>query len=328
MDASSSFEKIDYRLRIGKSIERKMLNHSFHRLKSFDQLYNYTYIGFGSTTFEDFKLFHRDLGIIEMISIEKEEDKSARFDFNKPYSNIEIRFGESNDLLPLCSWEKRTILWLDYDKIIQSEYFFDLGTFFSKAQSGSVFLMTLNVSGSAYVRDGDNEQKKEKIIKIIGQEKLPIDLKDIDFSNNNLAKSIKKIFEQEIFDVLNSRNLSLSVEQKINYQPLYNFVYQDGAKMLTFGGIIYSNMDSEKYINSDFGSLEFVRMNDEECSLLPPPLTIKEINLLNTQLPNLIDNEGKFIDKDIVNPSIPDNHIKEFKSIYKFFPVFAESFIS
>ena len=50
-----------------------------------------------------------------MISIEKDEDRRERFEFNKPFDCIEVRYGHSNQVLPKCDWAPRTILWLDYD---------------------------------------------------------------------------------------------------------------------------------------------------------------------------------------------------------------------
>jgi hypothetical protein len=60
---AGSYEKINYSLRPAKSIERKMLCDAFRRLSAFGKVENYQYIGFGSTYFSDFSLFHKALGI-------------------------------------------------------------------------------------------------------------------------------------------------------------------------------------------------------------------------------------------------------------------------
>src|ERR1700761_6192677 len=112
---SSSFEKINYSLRPNKSIERKMICEAFTRLSLLDHLSNYRYIGMGSAYFADFILFHRNLGMTNLISIEKEESKKARFEFNKPFSCIDIKYGNSSTVLPNLELEKsKNIVWLDY----------------------------------------------------------------------------------------------------------------------------------------------------------------------------------------------------------------------
>ena len=322
---SKSFEKINYSLRVSKAVERKMLCFSFKKLQSFDNIYNYRYIGFGSTFFQDFILFHRDLGIDKMISIEDKEDVKSRFEFNKPYNCIDIKYGNSNAVLPSLEWKEKTILWLDYDFPLQNNFFSDISTFFLNAISGSVFLITINASSGSY--GNDNEDRKQKFAKNLGEDKLPYDIKLIDFSPKNITNTLKKIINQEIKKILQIRNSVLPQNEKINYAPLYNFLYQDGALMMTIGGIIYTEDDLSKFQNSNFKSLDFIS-EDDFFHIKNPSLTLKEIRLLNSQLPNAINETGDFSNTLIINPDIPLQDIIEYAKLYKFFPVFAESFVS
>ena len=77
-----SYEQVNYTIRPAKCVERKMMCEAFSRLSVFGSLKTYRYIGFGSTYFTDFTLFHRALDMNNMVSIEKDEEKAARFDFN------------------------------------------------------------------------------------------------------------------------------------------------------------------------------------------------------------------------------------------------------
>lgn len=319
-----TFDKINYSLRIAKGIERKMLSHCFQRLHSFDNLHNYRYIGFGATFFQDFKLFHRDLGISNMISIEVEETQKERFEFNKPNLCIDMRYGSSFDILPSLDWNDKTILWLDYDKWLKSEYLADISTFFSHAQSGSVFLITLN--GFIEQKAEANLTKKEELVAELGEKKIPIGLKDSDFNFKKLPGTLKKIVEQEIERIVKIRNLSLT--DKFVYKPIFNFIYSDGVRMVTLGGVLHTISDEEKFVHSNFTSLDFIRSDESFFSIEPPILTLKEMALLNTQLPYGIDENGEFIDGNIINPQIPTLSIKNYSLIYKFFPVFTESLVS
>ena len=114
-----SYESINYSLRPAKNIERRMLCEAFRKLSEFERLDRYRYIGFGSTFFSDFSLFHKSLRITDSISIEKDVQNHERFEFNRPYRCIRIEFGESNEVLPKLAWDVKTIVWLDYDYTLE-----------------------------------------------------------------------------------------------------------------------------------------------------------------------------------------------------------------
>jgi len=67
-----SYRIINYALRPAKAIERRMLCAAFERLHPFQRIQDYRYVGFGSIYFSDFQLLHRQLGITDMLSIERD----------------------------------------------------------------------------------------------------------------------------------------------------------------------------------------------------------------------------------------------------------------
>jgi len=135
--ATVSYRKFNYRVRPAKSIERKMLCETLLRLSFFEPIENYRYIGFGSTTFADFILFHKTLGIKDMISIEKRETDKVRFEFNKPFHCIDMRYGNSNEVLPSLAWQTKTIVWLDYDGFLTDSVLQDVAYTSMNLISGS-----------------------------------------------------------------------------------------------------------------------------------------------------------------------------------------------
>jgi hypothetical protein len=132
-EMASSFRSVDYSVRPAKAAERKMLCDLFRRLEPFGRTDTYRYVGFGSIYFTDFQLFHQSLAISDMISIEKEESNWPRFKFNLPFRCVDLRLGHSNSILPSLDWEKRTLLWLDYDGKLTEEVLADLATFCARA---------------------------------------------------------------------------------------------------------------------------------------------------------------------------------------------------
>lgn len=137
-----SYERINYMLRPNKSVERKMVCEMLSRISAVRNVSMYQYIGFGSTYFADFSLFHRNLGITQMISIEGEGRAKNRCEFNKPFACIDLRMGESSDILPNLDFNtKDSIVWLDYDGIISDTVFSDINTVVTAIRPDSFFFV-------------------------------------------------------------------------------------------------------------------------------------------------------------------------------------------
>jgi len=302
-----------------------MLSFALKKLSHFESLSNYQYIGFGATTFHDFILFHKDLGINKMISIEVSGNKQ-RFNFNKPFHCIEMKYGDSQAILPGLDWSQKAILWLDYDKLINASYLDDITTFFSSASSGSIFLMTINCDSELYGET--NEDRREKIIEEIGEGNLHFGNKLIDFSSNNLSKSLHQIIDNRIKSTLISRNASLSDVNHFSYEQLFHFHYADGVKMLTIGGMLVNKEDKEIFNSVNFDEYSFIKKGEEAFNIDIPILTMKEIRFLNSQLPYGIDDDGNFLVAvpNASNPNLAQTDIQKYAKIYSFFPLYAEAF--
>ena len=78
----SSSHRVQYDLRPRKQIERRMMIHAFQRLSEARfTISSYRYAGFGAFFFVDFILFHRLLGIDDMVSIEHDDEHERRVQF-------------------------------------------------------------------------------------------------------------------------------------------------------------------------------------------------------------------------------------------------------
>lgn len=159
-DAPTSYERINYALRPAKCVERKMMCDTFRRLAPFARVESYRYVGFGSVYFSDFILFHRALGMSEMISIEKDEDNQDRFEFNKPFRCVQLEFGESNDVLPKLAWDARSIVWLDYDGTLTGTVLKDVALLATNMVSGSVLALSYNVEPYEPPREAKSKESK------------------------------------------------------------------------------------------------------------------------------------------------------------------------
>ncbi len=334
----SSFEKVNYSLRPNKAIERKMMVEAFNRLSLLDQLSNYRYIGMGSPYFADFTLFHKNLGINDLISIEKEESKKSRFEFNKPYSCIDIQYGTSSMVLPNLELErKKNILWLDYDDKISDFMFSDIDTFFANAMPGSMFILSVNVEESlSIVQNQANdltattlkESRYNELINRVGAARLPHEFVGENFNTKNLAKVSYEMVNRQINSSLITRNLSLQV--KVNYRQLFNFIYKDNATILTIGGIIYDKPQKRHIDKMAFSNLEFVREKEESYKISAPNLTFREIKALDTALPDKHNVEvtgGRLKNKQLQKIPVILSDIQSYAKVYRYYPNFAEALI-
>lgn len=140
---TGSFEKIDYRLRPAKHAERLMLVELVRRMR-FEHIDQYRYIGMGSIGFVDHRVFHRGLGISDMISIEAASDESVqeRFIKNVPLACIDLKFGHTSQILPKLNFDKKCVFWLDYDDRLSSSMSADIATIGSRLPSGSFLAVT------------------------------------------------------------------------------------------------------------------------------------------------------------------------------------------
>ena len=321
--AIPSYRKFNYRVRPAKSIERKMLCEALLRLSFFESVENYRYIGFGSTTFVDFILFHKTLGIKNMISIEKREMDKARFEFNKPFDCIDMRYGDSNKVLPSLAWETKTIVWLDYDGFLTDSVLQDVAYTSMNLISGSILIVTVNAMPDSLPdpRPSTEEEvqnyRLEKFKGRIGSDKVPVDVRGKNLEGEEMAKTCRRVILNEIEQRLRDRNGLRSAEQKIGYKSLFNFLYQDDARMLTVGGIFYEACDKKSLKQCEFGNLEFVRSDDEFYKIDVPILTHRERLYLDKRLPHGNSDDGKQIglaEKDITN----------YVRLYRYLPAFAE----
>jgi hypothetical protein len=309
---------VNYRLRPAKSIERKMMVEILRRLQHIHPLKTYQYIGFGSPYFSDFKLFHRNLDIEEMISIEEKEKYKKRFTFNKPYDCIEVKFGRSDQVLPDIDMNKNTILWLDYTTELKPYMFEDIEEFCYSAPPGSVIFITLR-AGRMNINElnkSSYDTRLDKLKNDVGIDNIPPGVNDINLRESwSLAEAYRQIILEKIrTDYLVPRNDCL--DNEIKFQQLANFIYEDSKKMVTIGGILHSQEILEQYKKADFDNLDVVKTGKENCHIDPPKLTFAEMRKIEKQLPSSPTQSEVPLSDEVKN---------RYADMYKYFPRFVES---
>lgn len=297
--------KFNYELRPCKFVERRMFIMSLSRVVArFGG--DYQYVGFGGLSFTDFKLFHKELNINNMVSIEAGDDiMDERLDFNKPYSCISIMRGLSTDQLTQVDFTKKTIVWLDYDESLQEYFFDDLSYVLGKFVVGSVILISCNTK--LQIQKGQ-PYTDEEFRKAFGTH-IPADIGENCCSGNNSATTLMRMFRQSCESTINERNQAL--EAKLRFRPLYFFTYKDGIQMMTFGGIVLPEQFDDADLN--FDGLSFI--GESKYDIDVPQLTMREAIKLNQAL----NDNAK--ETEIISLKILDREgIDKYKEIYKYMP--------
>jgi hypothetical protein len=329
---SKSGNKINYSLRLCKGIERKLIKDAAAAIIGKLGTREYKYIGFGSKYFADFIYFHRHLHIDKMVSIEVDKDSKETYEFNKPFTCIDIVYGHSNEKVPLLDYKTPILSWLDYDGKFSSCMLTDLTTQIEKCLSGSILLISYN-SKPYSSHDLKRELKpppgtpnsgllKQKLEKEIGKTLLPANFDERGLSDwGKFSAFLKKIVDNQISKTLTDMNSASDEDGKFFYKQLFYFDYKDGVEMSTVGGVFYKKGDADKIESCGLEKFDFIRSNDNRCLIDAPILTAKEIRELLSMMPlkdagNIMDG----IDAKIFNEEI----VRQFSKYYKYYPKYAE----
>lgn len=313
---SASYRKIDYSLRPAKHAERKMLVDILRRLAPFQPVETYRYVGFGSVWFSDFSLFHKALGIREMVSIEQAGTARARFEANKPF-NIDIKYDKASNVLPRLDWSKRNIVWLDYDTALTKEILDDARAVTNRIISGSVLAISVQCTKAPEMVEAERDPSISAVNRLrqnFGRERINPEIDETNLTSWNYGKLIRDLISAEIEQSLSVRNMEST--NKVEFTKIADIDYQDDAKMTTIVGIIVSESEKETLTTCAFDKLEFIPENTKRVLIDSPKLTIRELRHIEQQLPAQELSE-------ISLGAIPETDAQKFIKLYRFLPNFA-----
>jgi len=309
---SDSGEKINYSVRPAKCVERKIMCDLVSLFPNDKKTNEYRYIGFGSFYFSDFILFHQQLGINKMISIEKSENKE-RYEYNRPYNCISIKFCDAQQALtkeiPFFE-DDRDIVWLDYDSVFCKEYMYDVMTAAQKINKGSFLFVSFNRSNLP------DENRLDSLKKEYG-DYLP-NLKETEIDYISLPNIIYTILKNSIEKVLSERNLALEFNLKAT--SIFFIKYRDGAPMITIGYYFHDENDTQFEETLENTSLPGVTNREEPFNLIVPCFTRAEIRDINRYLPGTTADE---IYEKLTYLKKKD--IESYVALYKYYPNYLDT---
>ena len=191
------------------------------------------------------------------------------------------------------------------------DMFDDIETCCTNAQTGSFLILSLRRNFD----EGNIEDFKNSFIADV-----PSDLTKEDLAPKNSYKTIRKMFINKIDDVLSNLSASSEEGSKLVFRQLFNFTYDDNAKMYTFGGMIIENQDELNFDRYRFHSYDYVMDADDAYNISFPIITNKEYHELNKLLPS---DKDKFLKQEQIS-FVPPAHRKNYFNTYKFYPAYIE----
>lgn len=316
----ASFEKFNYLLRPSKQVERKLFIEALHELTKVGyDIANYTYLGLGSIYYADFILFHKYLYVRKMICTEM-EDIPKRMKFNLPFDFIDLRMRPVSDIFPELDRKTPHLVWLDYDRLLDSSILMDVGSCLQVLCPRSFIIVTVEAEPRLPTRR-ENSQLSEKdrlirLVEILNEDLGPHYRGNIDeklLSHNDLPRLFVSVLREAF-------KKGVSTRKDLEFYQLFNFRYADGAQMLSYGGLIDCSDADHRLKQSGIYDMSFIKTDTEPIRISVPPLTMREKLWLDQQMPGpLSANELEF--------ELPEDHLKNFTKYYKHYPTYYETLL-
>jgi len=315
---SLSFEKFNYGLRPSKQVERKILIEKLLRLSQIGYpIRDYTYLGFGSVYFIDFVMFHKFLHIDQLVCVEGSSRKN-RMTFNQPYACIKLELAKFSNVVSKIDKKQKYIVWLDYDYPVGEAMLQDIDNCVNRLAPGSIFLVTAEAkaripeNAPRAMEDESVEQQRKFLVDLYNKEFGA--LVDHDITLDDLDRQpIINLFWQ----ALTHRITETLSSGRTRYFQLFNYVYADGAPMLTLGGMIGEEADGERLASEKFFDEEFIQSNHEPLEISVPPLTMREKYWLDRMVGT------KLKAKDLPF-EMKEEFLNNYRRFYKQYPTFVE----
>lgn len=312
---------INYRLRPRKNVERKLIVDLLSGVGGSVHFPCYAYVGLGSFWFDDFILFHKQLRIENMYSIEYPK-YADRAEFNKPLRCIQVVPGETTMVLPDLPWtSNRAIAWLDYTSGLDGPVFDDVRVVTEECLSGSVLLVTLNAhhrqldnvdSGS-----GTDRAARFNVLSELAGDSLPLGASE----GMVTRRHFPEIVAQTVLNFIH--HSVVAAGRSMDFLPLISIQYADGAPMVTVGGAIGNTTDLAPF-SSASGAEDWEMFNRRPpFEIEVPELTMREKLALDRHLPSPSGPDPESVASDL-GFHFEESTLRQYERFYRYYPSFGE----
>jgi len=300
--------EIDYRLRPGKAVERKMIVELCGRLAPLGvPLSQFRYAGMGSIYFVDFLLFHRAFGMENMISIEGRDALIDRCTANRPLDCIRVEHTDAASFVSSLSDGVPTVLWLDFDGVLDDDRLDETAQAVVALAVPSVVAVTVQVNA-----EPEGKRLDTYAARFARRSVPPVD-KPEQLSRAKTPEVMYAILAAALVDAIETR----ATFEQVAYSQLGHFVYEDGARMLTVVGVLHRPDAAGTVTACAFDELSFYRPGAEPFVIDVPKLTHRERAAIDRLLPTG-DTSG-------APPEVAEQAVAAYAAVYRHLPFFVDA---
>jgi hypothetical protein len=321
-DIEGSFTRVNYLLRPAKQVERKLLLQALHFLSRAGYVISdYCYAGFGSIYYADFQLFHKYLYIKNMVCMENRAIP-GRMAMNKPFDFISLRMEEASEYLAQVDQSIPHFLWLDYDDSLDEEKLAAIASAATTLALGSIILTTVSTRIHSIDRASNVEAeilRREEVASTFNAtfgHLLPHKVEP-----KHLAKARIPALFTNVLSSLLEQQVGLRSDGPVAFMQLFNFLYADGAPMLSYGGIIDTPERLGELKARGIQDLRFISTDSAPRRIFVPYVTTREKAWLDQNLHACAQPD----------PSLPfeltAEELSNYLTYYKEYPVYSESLL-
>lgn len=220
------------------------------------------YVGMGGTSFYDFHLIHRFLGIRNMVSLERDTNTHPRCRFNRPFEFIKVLNKTVADFLASDVDDTKTVYWLDYDDGIGTDIVADIISLGTRLTPGGSAFVTVYANPPGALESQSTQERLEYFQEQLGE--FSTGLTVADMANNAFAETIRKLLTTAFSNAFVGRTDG-------EFHPLFQVRYKDSSPMVTVGGFFCTTDQAQE--------IEARVRTDLPFLLARPPYKIRPLNL-------------------------------------------------
>lgn len=309
-----SFDAVNYSLRPSKSIQRQIVFEGVRLLQGQMGLEGLVYIGFGSIWFTDFVMAHKLLGVNDMISIENHDIGFSRATYNCPFKTVRVLKGLSSAVLPTLFVDefyagRPWVVWLDYDYPLDESIRNDIRSVIENSPPNTMLLVTFDGKDEKYEDLSHRPELLRSLLGSVVPDDLPIEACE--------GKRILDTLADLVLGYMGA--IAADISRPGGFIPAFRAIYQDGAPMVTIGGIL-PTPETAKLASSLINAANWPCRPAKP--IRAPHLTIREAAVLQSRLP--CTPRLTRADVQALGFDLEDEQIESFENYYRQYPAFAQ----
>ena len=268
-ETATRLPEAPYAFRPAKRIQRLMFCDMLRCLRVVRPMEDYLYVGLGHWQFVDFELMRREVGLKNMLSIERNTSDRPRFEANLPFVEVRLEFGEAYDHLQSLETDVPTIAWLDYTAGLRSDVLRDLRLLAERLPAGSVLAATINA------HPGPEDERLPRLRSAVGEDIVPGDITEDDLDREGLPRVQQRILLEQVADAAATRADPLAIRQSML------ITYVDRSPMVFWAALLDDGSGTIAAAYETMRRLEQFRDGPGPLAVAVPVLSTREVTRLN-----------------------------------------------